>query len=196
MSDTKLTADQRAIIKEEVMLGIIWRRRPRNASSSTAWVNVAVGEEISDSYEYSRLDLWCVTQTGEVLEMKPWSAKMHPRSYVYRNTAANCEKYVKEHTPKKYWLFEKLKTLPESEKDKYLQTALEVRRAIIYHCYVLEENKETFTIADLEDFLVTSLGIDADLIKEETEKALKKQKEQSDREELVKQQQDSRDIFG
>lgn len=97
---------------------------------------------------------------------------------------------------KKYWLFEKLKTLPESEKDKYLQTALEIRRAIIYHYYVLEENKETFTIADLEDFLVTSLGIDADLIKEETEKALKKQKEQSDREELVKQQQDSRDIFG
>lgn len=176
MSDTKLTADQRASIKEEIMLGIIWRRRPRNASSSTAWVNVAVGEEISDSYEYSRLDLWCVTQTGEVLEMKPWSAKMHPRSYVYRNTAANCEKYVKEHTPKKYWLFEKLKTLPESEKDKYLQTALEIRRAIIYHCYELEENKETFTIADLEDFLVTSLGIDADLIKEETEKALKSRK--------------------
>lgn len=168
-----LNIEQKKAIISDIKAGYFWQKRKLGTD---IWTVVSVDETILDSYEYRRLDLYCVVEDVEGnLEIRTWNASMDPRSYVYRGPKANCEIFVESKKPTKFWLVEQLKALPDDkEREHFVNVVFAVKQAIVSK--LNRKHQSAFNSGYLVKDLFSELGIDEDIVNTEFDKLYQNQR--------------------
>ena len=164
-----LSIEQKKAIISDIKAGYFWQKRKLGTD---IWTVVSVSEAILDSYEYRRLDLYCVVEDVEGnLELRTWN----PRSYVYRGPKANCEMFIESKKPTKFWLVEQLKALTDDkDREHFVNIAFAVKQAIV--AKLNRKHQSTFNSDYLVKNLFSELGIDEDILNTEFDKLYQNQR--------------------